>query len=414
MVDSDDDEDGSAPTAGDGDGTGSSFLRLIRKSLKPHAGQDTPAGLAELGFSVLDELSQASSPASGDTSPAEAEGEPASFVEHARSSLDGHRRLEERRREMHAGAQFRKRGSKHADERPSHNLPLASVDCLGEVENLRSSIDEEELRALCASLEALGQLQNIVVVRDKRNPKRFHVVAGFRRYLAACRLGWKHIKAEVLEADTPLALQYLVNASENGSRSDPSDIDLAACAIKMRDRFGTTLEEFARVVGVAVSRVYWTTEALERLAPDLIAEWRQGHPLLNRRMIMRLSKLPHDVASVTWAERKATYERGNAATPDDDEDKPRRYSAATDRPPPRELDRLWLTVRRLERESFTKSEVCQLIDYARGVVRRVDGIFDPRTSHTTAPRRRQLLRRRDRELSLPAEPGQGFALGGEP
>src|SRR5688500_3507341 len=106
MVDSDDDEDGSAPTASDG-GMGSSFLRLIRESLKPHAGQDTPAGMAELGFSVLDELTQASGSgeASGSSPPTEEgeEADTASFVEHARSSLHGHRQLEERRREMHAG-----------------------------------------------------------------------------------------------------------------------------------------------------------------------------------------------------------------------------------------------------------------------------------------------------------------------
>lgn len=72
------------------------------------------------------------------------------------------------------------------------HIPIAKID-VDPSPNVRTHIDEEKLKGLTASIEAVGVLQPLVV-RAKENG-RFELIAGERRYWAAKAAGLEDVPA---------------------------------------------------------------------------------------------------------------------------------------------------------------------------------------------------------------------------
>jgi ParB family chromosome partitioning protein len=108
----------------------------------------------------------------------------------------------------------------------------------------RTSIDEEALGELTASIEASGLLQP-VVVRPKGGG--YELIAGERRMRAVQRLGWTTVPAVIKDVDdrTLLTLALI----ENLQRNNLSPIDEAVGYRRLMEEFTVAQVEVARLVG---------------------------------------------------------------------------------------------------------------------------------------------------------------------
>lgn len=392
-----------SPSGDNSEAPAPTFIEGLAHSLADHKGAPTVGGAL---FRMVAERLHAARKADA----ASAQEDDQEDVGRAARVLGDHRqRLQDRRSDMRGRAASRRPGHVQTLEREVVDLPLVKIDCNGPVENTRSSIDEDHLHGLSATMDEHGLHEPIVVVESRLREGRYHVVAGFTRFMAAGRLGWPSIRCTVLPADTPVELLFIIHVTENAARAELHPADMAAAAIKARDRFGIGLEDFAEKVGISISKLKWTVEALETLPQDIVEDWRASTadgrgPTLNRALFFRLKHVPHDVASEIWAQKKASHDRMLFAVASGE--RPLRYRQPTDRRPgPRILDCLSVALRRSRREQYSFDEVCSIVDFARGIVRQIPGLFTPPRSHV--PRRRSAARD---ELELQ---GEAFAIGGE-
>lgn len=110
--------------------------------------------------------------------------------------------------------------------------------------NIRLDIPERELFELSESMKEIGLIHAIVVA--ERDGK-YEVVAGQRRWLAAKKLGWSRIKAEVRALDrTQIAL---IRANENLQREGLSPIEEAAVYADLFDEHKFTVKMISKQMG---------------------------------------------------------------------------------------------------------------------------------------------------------------------
>ncbi len=128
----------------------------------------------------------------------------------------------------------------------------------------RRHFDEETLRSLAESIDALGVLQPVVVraVADDR----FELVAGERRWRAAQRVGMRMIPALVRQTDDQGALEQAI--VENLHRQDLNPLEEAAAYRELSADFGLTQDEVAKRVGKSRSAVANVLRLLQ-LAPGV-------------------------------------------------------------------------------------------------------------------------------------------------
>ena len=124
-----------------------------------------------------------------------------------------------------------------------------------------SLIEGQELRVgssknldeLTASLLLHGQLSPICVTPNESNPNTYQIVFGNRRLQAIKKLGWKKIKAEVLNVSKSDAL--VLAFSENSDREDFSDYEKALLLARIHETTGKQYKEVAGIVGRSSSYV---------------------------------------------------------------------------------------------------------------------------------------------------------------
>jgi ParB family transcriptional regulator, chromosome partitioning protein len=121
-------------------------------------------------------------------------------------------------------------------------LPLARVD--PNPRQPRGSFDEEQMRDLTASIEAVGVLQPIVV---RPSGERFQIVMGERRVRAARAAGLERIPAIVRTTEDDQLLRDAL--LENIHREDLNPLEEAAAYEQLLLDFGITQEELAARLG---------------------------------------------------------------------------------------------------------------------------------------------------------------------
>jgi ParB/RepB/Spo0J family partition protein len=148
---------------------------------------------------------------------------------------------------------------------------------------LRSTLDEENLADLAASIEAVGLLQPIVV---KKNGPRFLLIAGFRRTMAHNYLGKKTILATI----KPEAYEQkdAVTLAENVQREELPIMDEARSCRQLVDSHGWGIPKTARVLGKSE---HWVRGRLDllRLPPNLAEALTQGQIGMN--VALELSRI---------------------------------------------------------------------------------------------------------------------------
>jgi len=128
---------------------------------------------------------------------------------------------------------------------------------------IRMEIEEGAILELCKSIEAIGQLQPILV---RPIGERYEVVYGHRRFIAHQRLGKARIWVTVKELDDVQVA--LMRATENLARLDMSPIEEAAVYVDLRDKAGLTLETIAKKMGKTVGLIKRRMDLL-KMPPEL-------------------------------------------------------------------------------------------------------------------------------------------------
>jgi len=110
--------------------------------------------------------------------------------------------------------------------------------------HVRMDILERKLFELSESMKEVGLIQAILVTPVK---ERYEVVVGHRRYLAAKKLKWKTIKAEIREMERNEVA--VLRATENLQREGLSPIEEAAIYADLFDQKGFTIKMIADKMG---------------------------------------------------------------------------------------------------------------------------------------------------------------------
>jgi len=125
----------------------------------------------------------------------------------------------------------------------------------------RDYFDEDELRALTASIRDKGVLQPILVRHDRGEEESYSIVAGERRWRASSAAGLRTIPAIVMDISDMDAMEIAL--VENLQRHDLTPIEEAEGYARMIHVFGRTQEDVARSVGKSRSHVANTLRLLQ-------------------------------------------------------------------------------------------------------------------------------------------------------
>ena len=123
---------------------------------------------------------------------------------------------------------------------------------------------DAQISKLMASLSKFGQIRSIVVWRE-------YIIAGHGLTEAAKRLGWKTLRADVLDSEISesVALAYLVADNELARQSDPDQAALAA----ILDQVKQADAELVTAAGFSEQEL---AELLASLEPADADEWSAG------------------------------------------------------------------------------------------------------------------------------------------
>ncbi|BAM08056.1 ParB/RepB/Spo0J family partition protein [Leptospirillum ferrooxidans] len=141
-------------------------------------------------------------------------------------------------------------------EGPSHEgdiLMIPVTDIQGNPYQPRKTFREEELLEMMDSLANHGILQPIILTKIPSRGEGYFLVAGERRYRAACRLGWETIPGIV--KDIPETSLLEIALVENLQRSDLNPVEIAVGLNQLIEECTWTQEQLAKHLGMKRSTI---------------------------------------------------------------------------------------------------------------------------------------------------------------
>lgn len=132
-------------------------------------------------------------------------------------------------------------GRKHA----SKAVSLSDIDWNDRSHRVRLELDSEGIKS---SLAEHGQLVP-VILRQVSGAPGLQIVAGFRRLTAMKTLGWAQVDAVVVSGLSD-AEAFDLAVVENAQRQDFTDLDRGNAVLMYRYRFGRSLADIARIMGL--------------------------------------------------------------------------------------------------------------------------------------------------------------------
>jgi len=136
----------------------------------------------------------------------------------------------------------------------------------------RTTFDSKAISELAESIKTAGLVQPVIV---RRSGERYELIAGERRWRAACEAGLDTIPAVIRDADDAESLEMAL--IENISRVDLNPMDTARAYANLQEDFGITQEQLAGKLGRSRSSVANTIRLLE--LPDEVQEMIEGGKL---------------------------------------------------------------------------------------------------------------------------------------
>jgi len=132
--------------------------------------------------------------------------------------------------------------------------------------NVRKEGAERDIDELADSIKAVGRLIQPVEVMKRPGEDRFDLVVGQRRYLAHKKLGWKTIRAIVVDRldENEAMIHSLV---ENVQRSELNHADAARATTELYRRYGRDVRRVSRVTGLSLQKVRQYVAIDEQASP---------------------------------------------------------------------------------------------------------------------------------------------------
>jgi ParB family chromosome partitioning protein len=180
----------------------------------------------------------------------------------------------------------------------------------------RQDFNEERLAELTDSIREHGILQPILLRRVGMD--HYEIIAGERRYRAACLLGLKTVPAIVRECVDGQALEIAL--IENIQREDINVLEAAQAYKRLIDEFGMTQSQVAKRVGKSQPSIANTLRLLSLPDPILASlsngEITEGHArcllaLEGASQLSAFQRIVHDKLSVRDAERLVKNAQSN-------------------------------------------------------------------------------------------------------
>ena len=171
--------------------------------------------------------------------------------------------------------------------RHSFEAELGSID--PNPDQPRRHFDQVGIAALAATMREAGQLQPILLRRHPEDARRWRIVAGERRWRAACINGWPTILAIELGGDPEIA-----SLLENLQRTDLTPHEEAGALARLIDSKGWTQEQAAGVLGRSKAEVSATLRILS-LPPAIIEVLTSEHPA-TRNVLVELARVQEPAA----------------------------------------------------------------------------------------------------------------------
>ncbi len=117
----------------------------------------------------------------------------------------------------------------------------------------RKHFDKENLEELTNSIKEQGVIQPLIVRPDKSSDKKFELVAGERRLLAAQRAGLHEVPVVVLNIDDVKSLEFAI--VENVQRQDLNSVEEAQGYQRLIDEFNYNQDKLSKFIGKSRSYI---------------------------------------------------------------------------------------------------------------------------------------------------------------
>ena len=117
----------------------------------------------------------------------------------------------------------------------------------------RRAFADSALDELAASIREKGIIQPLILRKDPRDPDRYEIVAGERRWRAAQRAQLHQVPAIVRDLDDAEVLEIAI--VENIQRADLNAMEEASGYRQLMERFGHTQQALAQALGKSRSHV---------------------------------------------------------------------------------------------------------------------------------------------------------------
>lgn len=141
---------------------------------------------------------------------------------------------------------------------PTQPQELAIEDVHRNPNQPRVYFDEGDLEELASSITQVGILQPIIVRPDGIG---YEIIAGERRYQAACKAGMKTVPVIIKDIDETTSLELAL--IENIQRSNLNTIEEARAYRELIERTGITQEELAKTLSKSRSSITNTLRLLD-------------------------------------------------------------------------------------------------------------------------------------------------------
>ncbi|WP_317056454.1 ParB/RepB/Spo0J family partition protein [Roseovarius rhodophyticola] len=130
-------------------------------------------------------------------------------------------------------------------------LPIESIE--PNPDQPRRDFEKGPLEDLAASIREKGIIQPLIVRSSSRDPNRYEIVAGERRWRAAQMAQLHEVPVLVREFDDTEVLEIAI--IENIQRADLNPVEEAAGYSQLMERFGHTQEKLATALGKSRSHI---------------------------------------------------------------------------------------------------------------------------------------------------------------
>src|SRR6056300_826767 len=117
----------------------------------------------------------------------------------------------------------------------------------------RKIFDENNLEDLTNSIKERGMIQPIIVRESKENKKKFEIIAGERRWLAAQKAGLNEVPVVITEADDLKSLEFAI--VENVQRHDLNPFEEAQGYKRLIDEFNYDQDKVSKFMGKSRSYI---------------------------------------------------------------------------------------------------------------------------------------------------------------